>query len=328
MAVLTLVEAAKLEPEAQATGYLGIYANAYQTNFVAPVQPSDRTYTWNVEDDLSYTGSTGSRAIGSDFTATVANYKPYSSEVKAYGGKVQVDEYILDNMPRSVPAQRASQVRSFARKYFIDTFQGSGSADIRGIRDWLGGDSSTRPAASIAPGYENQVINAGTTANGDLITMDMLDEVISKVEVIQGQTFIYCNDIITRKIKSLNRGNTTAAYNVVYDPADIGRFDHLYQNIPIVTAKDGKNANLFSTTEYDATTNQTTLSLYVVTWGVEMCTYFSTNPAGVAGTPVPSVTVQNDGSNYMYERFKFYVGLAPQKPRSIARLRGLKNAMS
>lgn len=324
----TLVEAAKLEKPSVATGYIGIYANAYQTGFVAPVQPSDRQYNWRIEDDLPYTGSTGSRNIGSDFDATQANFKSYYSEVKAYGGKIKVDEYVMDNVPASVPAQKSSQVRAFARKLFIDTFQGTGGADLRGIRDWLGGDAASRSSALIAAGYENQVVNAGSTGSGDLITLDMLDEVLSKVEVIPGKTFIYCNEIITRKIKSLNRGNSTSGYNVVFSPSEIGRFDDVYYNVPIVTTKDGKNANLLDTDEFDATTNENTMSLYVVTWDVEGATYFSTSPTGVAGTPMPQIEEHGDGSNYKYHRFKFYPGFAPQKPRSIARLRGLKNSMS
>ena len=328
--VLTMVEAARAEPATQNTGYIGIYASSYQTNFVAPVQASDRVFPWQVEDDLSYTGSTGSRAIDSDFDATQANFKPYESEVKAYGGKIKVDEYIVDNMPMSIPRQKASQVRSFARKLFIDTFEGEGGADLRGLRSWLGGDSASRSAALIATGYSTQVINAGSTASGDVLTIDMMDECLSNLEVIPGQSFVYGNDILIRRLMRLCRGDTTSAagYNIQFNPAEVGRFDSTYRNVPLVSARDGKNADLLSTTEYDATTNQNTLSLYFVTWGVEQCTYFSTNPAGVAGVPMPEVKDVGDGSNYQYTRFKHYVGFVPQQPRSIVRLRGLKNSIS
>ena len=325
--VLTLVEAAKAEPASQATGYIGIYAEAYQPNYVAPVLPSDRTFVWDVEDDLPYTGTTGSRYIDADFDATQANFKHYETDVKAYGGKIMADEYIIDNMPMSLPRQRASQVRAFARKQLVDTFQGAGGADLRGIRDWFGGDVASNGRV-IAAGYENQEVAAGTTANGDLLTLDMLDDTIARVDVRFGQTFIYCNDIITRRIGKLNRGNDSNGYNVNYSPAEIGRFDLNYKGVPIVTLRDGKNSDLLSATEYDNTTNQTTMSLYVVTWGPEHATYFSTNPTGVAGVPMPQIMVQNDGSNYMTERFKFYIGFAPQQPRCVARLRKLKNALA
>jgi len=326
--VLSLVEAAKAEPSTQNTGYIGIYANAYQPNFVAPVLQSDRTFAWQVEDDLSYTGTTGSRAIDADFDATVANFKPYESEVKAYGGKIKVDEYIVDNMPMSIPRQEASQVRAFARKQFIDTFEGTGGADFRGIRDYLGGNSASRSAALISAGYENQVINAGSTGGGDLLTLDMLEQAIRTVDVVPGRTFVYANDILIRQIIKLNRGTNTSGYNVVFDPANVGRFDSVFNNIPLVTTRDGKNADLLSTTEYDTASSQTTLSLYVVTWGPEHATYFSTSPTGVAGVPMPQVLEQNDGSNYMYKRFKFYLGFVPQQPRCVVRLRGLKNSMT
>ena len=89
------------------------------------------------------------------------------------------------------------------------------------------------------------------------------------------------------------------------------------------------NANLFSTTEPDYNTSASnTLSLYAVTWDMDMAAYFSSNPVGVSGTPVPIIADQNDGSNFMFKRFKWYVGFAPQQPRCIARLRYLKNALS
>ena len=324
----TLVEAAKMEPEGPNTGFIGIYAEAYQNTFVAPVIPTDRTYPWTVtDDDLPYTGSTGSRLVGSDFDATQTNTKPYSSEVKAYGGKIKVDEYIVDNMPQSVPVQQMGQVKGFARKLFIDTFEGTGTADLKGARTWLGGDLALANAVTD-PGYEEQVIRAGTTANGDLLDLDMLDELISKVETTNN-TFIYMNDILVRRIKKLNRGRNSDGYNVTYDKSQIGMFDYVYDGIPIISMKDGKNANMLSTTEYDSGgNNQSTMSAYAVTWGTEATTYFSTNAAGVSGTPIPMVADQNDGSNFLYKRFKFYVGLAPQMPRGIARLSYLKNALS
>jgi hypothetical protein len=325
-----MVEAAKQEAPSVSTGYIGIYANAYQTNFVAPVVASDRVHTWRVEDGLPYTGTTGSRAIDADFDATQANLKNYESEVKAYGGKIKADEYIVDNMPASLPFQNAMQVKAFARKQFIDTFEGTGGADLRGIRDFYGKDEASRPAASLSPGYEGQVVNAGSTASGDVLTLDMLDECFGKWDVIPGQSYIYGNEILIRRLMKLARGTVTdgTQYNTVYNPSEIGRFDGVYRNVPLVIARDGKNANLLSVTEYDATTNQNTLSLYFVTWGLEHCMYFSTSPAGVSGVPIPQVVDASDGSNYQYKRFKFYVGFAPKQPRACVRLRGLKNSVS
>jgi hypothetical protein len=230
-------------------------------------------------------------------------------------------------MPMSMPRQESSQVRAFARKQFVDTFQGAGGADLRGIRDWFGGNVASNGRV-ISPGYENQEVAAGATASGDVLTLDMLDDTIARCDVRYGSTFIYCNDVVTRRIQKLGRGNDANGYNVNYNPDEIGRFDALYHGIPIITTRDGKNTDLLSITEYDNTTNQNTMSLYVVTWGPEHATYFSTNPTGVAGVPMPMVEEQNDGSNYKYKRFKFYLGFAPQQPRAIARLRKLKNAVS
>ena len=326
--IMSLVEAAKAEAPSTKTGYIGIYANAYQPNYVAPVQKSGRVWDWTVEDSLPHTGSSSSRAIGSDFDATQANFKPYESKVKAYGGKIKVDRYIKYNMPESMPRQQESQIKAFARSAFIDTFEGTGGSAMRGIRHWLGGDATTYSALAIAPGYENQIVSAGATSGGVAISLDMLDEAISKVDVRPGKTFIYANFVLVRGIQKLNRGNVSAGHNVVFDPSQIGTFSMVYDNIPIVQTTDGKNADLLSTTEYDYSNGvQTTMSLYIVTWDDDAATYFSTNPQGISGVPLPILDNDGDGSNYQYERFEFYVGFVPQIPRSVVRLMNLKNAL-
>jgi hypothetical protein len=326
--VYTLVEAAKAEPESRSTGYIGLFAESYQPFWVAPVQPSDREYPWSVEKTVAYTGSTGSRLIGSDFDATQGQFANYVSEVKAYGGKIKVDEYIADNMPMTMPRQRQSQVTSYARKMFIDTFEGAGGANLRGVRDWLGGDLPLA-TTKIAAGYETQVIRAGTTAHGDLLTMDMLDELISVVSFIPGMSFLYMNSILARRIKKLTRGTTAGDYRVDYRPEEVGRFDFIYSGWPIVVARDADNATLLSTAEQDsANANATTMSVYAVCWGVDMATYHSTSPTGIAKTPIPQVSPMGDGSNYKYERFTLYPGFAPQKKTCIGRLCYVKNALA
>jgi hypothetical protein len=316
---ITLLEAAKLETPSYATGLIGTYAEAYPNFGVAPIVPSDRIYSWDVEDDLPDADSTvGSRYVGSDFDATQGNVKPYSSELKAYGGKIMVDEYIQDNMSKSVATQELMQVKSFARKAFVDTFEGAGGKNFRGVRDWLAYDSAF--AAS-------QVVNASGSSQA-VIDLDMLDDLLERVIITPG-TRIYSNPIVLRKITQLCRGNVSAGYNVVYPPNGLGMPIETYRGVPMVPCSDGKNANLLSVVEPDYATTATSCSLYVITWGSEGALYHSSNPASSAsGVPMPTIIRSNPGTNYNYTRFKYYLGFAPTALRCIGRIRYLKNAMS
>lgn len=321
MAAVTLLEASKLMEPSRKAGVVQIYADAYQPLSSATVinTGGKASYAWRVEDDLAHT-SGGKRNVGSDFTATYGNAKPYESDVKIYGGKIQVDEYIMDHSPASMNFQEASQIRSHAREFTVDLFEGTGGTSLRGFRDWMQNDTA----------YAGQETWAGSTANGDVLTEAMIDELISDVNVVQGQSFFYCADIVARRMKYIAKGQVSNQSRVNYTSDEWGKWNFTYDGIPVVVLRDGKNSDLLSTTEYDyGTANQTTCSLYLVTWGQDMASLFSSS-AIVApnGVPLPKMTKENDGSNFKYERLTWYVGLAPHQPRCMGRIKGVKNSIS
>ena len=90
MAAITLLEAAKLMEPSRKQGIVQIYADAYDILRSAPVVSTGgrMAYAWNAEDDLAYTGSSGSRNVNADFTASQGDTKPLESQVKIYGGKI------------------------------------------------------------------------------------------------------------------------------------------------------------------------------------------------------------------------------------------------
>ena len=319
MAAMTLLEAGKLMEPSRKAGVVQTYAEAYQPMQVAPVINTEgkANYSWIVEDDLAHTS--GKRNVNADFTASEGNVKPYESEVKIYGGKIQVDEYIVDHSPASVQYQEQSQIRSFARDFTKDLFEGEGGTSLRGWRHWILNDSA----------FSGQDITAGATANGVALTSAMVDELISKVD--RGpSTYFYCTDMVARRLRVISKGQATNEQRVAYTKDQFGQWAWAYDEIPIVVLKDGKNADLLSTTERDgADANDTTCSLYLINWGVEAASLFSSNATiGANGVPVPKLTVQNDGSNYMYERLTWYVGNVPHTVKSIGRIKHIKNALS
>jgi hypothetical protein len=271
-------------------------------------------YTWKIEDDLSWTGSTGKRNINADFTASEANVKPYETNVKIYGGKIQVDRFIQYHSPASVAFQEASQVRSYARELTIDLFEGSGGTALRGIRHWLLNDSA----------YSSQQVSAGADASGTLLTTSKVDELESLVDVIPGQSFFYCRDVVARRLRYISKGQQSNEQRMYYGKNEFGMWSWMYDGIPIVVLKDGKGTDLLSVTEIDGAADQSdTCSLYLVTWGEEMASMITSN-----STSAPDVTMQNDGSNYNYERMEWYVGSVPHRPRCVGRVRYIKNAVA
>jgi hypothetical protein len=258
--------------------------------------------------------------VNADFTAAEGNVKPFESQVKIYGGKIQVDTFIKDHSPASVAFQEQSQIRSFARQFTVDTFEGTGGTSLLGVQGWLG-----------LAGYTGQVISAGTSASGDVLTLDMMDEALSYIDRTP-DTAIYCNQIIARRLKRIARGVGTdqTVQNMQYGMDEFGRWTPQYDGIPVVALQDGKGANMLATTEIDGAASQSnTCSLYIVAWGPESATYFSSSSIiGANGVPLPKLMKATDGTNYEYERLEWYVGFVPHRPRCIVRIKYLKNSAS
>lgn len=320
---LTLLEAAKLMPAGQARGIIGTYAMGSQILMAAPIIPleSGNIYPWNVESQLANeTASKAVRDVNADFDATMGTVATYDSQLKIYGGKVKVDRYIQTTMAPSVQFQRSSQIKSAARQFTIDCFEGTGATRLKGFDLYIDNE----------PAYKNQNVDAGTTAHGDLATTDMLDEMISKVQIIPGQSYFYMNDVLTRRFKKLNKGNVSDEYNTVYNADQFGYFGGQYSGIPIVTMMDGKSKDMLSTTRTDASqgANADTCAIYLVTWGVEQAAIVaSSQTRGANGIPIPDLLGQGDGTNFNYERLEWYVTVVPHIPRCVCRLDHVKNAI-
>jgi len=321
MAAITLLEAGKLMEASRKAGVVQTYAEAYQPMQVAPVinTGGKASYKWIVEDDLAHNTAASVRNVQADFTASQGDVKPYESDTKIYGGKIQIDEYIVDHSPASVAFQERSQIRSHARALTVDLFEGEGGTHLRGWRHWLLNDAA----------FAGQQISAGAAASGTLLSSPMVDELIGRVNRGPG-TYFYCREIVARRLRVISKGQAANEQRMNYAKNEFGMWSWMYDEIPIIVLQDGKGTDLLSVTEIDgAATNSDTCSLYLINWGEEAASLFSSNPTiGANGVPIPKLTVQNDGSNYQYERLTWYVGNVPHTIRDIGRIRYIKNATS
>ena len=314
--VHTLLEASKLMEPSRKTGVVDVYASNSKILMNAPVinTGGKASYQWTEEEDLAYT-SGGSRNVGSDFDATQGNVAPYESPVKIYGGKIKVDEYIIDHSPASIRNQENSQIKSFSRRFDIDIFEGAGGTPLRGIKDWVTNQTQ----------YQGQLMDASSTTQSDL-TMDLMDEFVEMIDRTD-MTYIYMNQYPWRKLKALARGLASTSQRINYGPTEFGKFTPMYDGIPIVVMRDGAGNDMLSKTESDAAGTANTTSVYAAAWGLESAALFSSNSmVAPNGVPVPKLTVENDGTNFKYERMTWYVGFVPHKPRCVARLRYVTSA--
>lgn len=308
MAALTLSEAAKLLPDGREKAVITLYADTYQPLQALPIQarPSG-IMRWALEDQLD--SNVGVRAIGSDFTAGTGSVKPYTSITKAYGGKIQVDDKIATEEPEAVNFYKAQQIRALAKKAVVDMFEGAGSTAWKGLRAWAQAD------------YTSQDVTMGSTSGGVVVNMAKMDTLLSTLDVIPGQTFIYSNFTPFQVMATLARTNGSGQQNIQWQPPQFGALWATYAGIPWIVLRDGKGTDLFSTAETDtANTGGSATSIYAVTYGEEMVTGFQSK--------APTVLAPDDATNFKTSRLDWYAGIAPLRPRSFARLNNVKNALS
>jgi hypothetical protein len=267
---------------------------------------------WKLVNDIAYTTSAAAyRNIGSEYTATKTPTSNFAANVKIAGGRVQLDRVLKKLSPENISIERRGQIAANARRITIDIFEGSGGSAIWGIDNWI----------NVSTVFANQSMDMGTASTGGLITEDGLDEFLTLLNVIPGQTFIYCNDAPSRRIKKLSRGQGTASsggyfYNVNYRPEEFGFFAGMYDGIPIIPLVDGKGTDMLSNTEGDGSST----TLYGVTYGDENYTGFQQSPMEFIDMKEVSVLEAFDLEHLM--------NAVPQNIKCIARMRYVKNAVS
>jgi hypothetical protein len=312
MADLTLSDIAKTMPDDQSQGVIWTYALANHVTQKIPIEnkPTGRK-SWKVRNDLAYTTSaTATRALGGEYTASKTPVQPFEANVKIYGGRVQYDRALEKLNPGEKEEQKYGQTVAQAHQFAKDVFEGTGGQYLWGITSQL----------DTIPFFSGQTIYAGTTSTPAVLTMDMLDDALSRHNVIPGQTYIYCNRQPSNRIKKLARGQggSTAfdTQNINYSPAEFGTFAGMYDNIPVVKLVDGKGTDLLSNTDGGGTAT----TLYIVTYGPENFTAFQTGNPEVIDMEGVSTTVAFD--------LEWLVGTAAQSKRCITQIKYVKNGVA
>lgn len=305
---LTIVEAAKLNPgDVVRTAIVEMYARNSDILRVLPFENiAGNALKYNREDILP---GVGFRGVNEGFTESVGVLNPITESLVIAGGDLDVDRFITQTMganQRSV--QEGLKVKALAHRWTLAFIKGDSSADPREFD----GLQRRIPAGS------SQLIDAGATSGGDALSLFKLDTLISKVD---DANYLIMNNTLALRLAAAAR-NTAVGGFISFDLSEFGTRVQTYNGIPILIAKEDNAGNdilPFSEPNPGGGAAAST-SIYAVSF----------MDGGVTGIQNQDISVRDLGeleAKPVYRtRVEWYASIAIMSGRSVARLRGIKDA--
>jgi len=300
MPALTILEAAKLnkgteEQRAIIEMYAGsssILANLQFQNINGNALKYNR--------EANYPGI-GFRGVNESYTASMGVLNPIVESLVIAGGELDVDTFIVQTQGVEQRAvHEAMKVRALSLAW---------------TNKFINGDNSTDPREF--DGLEkrvvgNQVISAGTTANGAALSLAKLDEAIDQVE---NPTHLIMNKALARRLSAAARLSTVGGY-VTYAPDAFGQRIMRYNDLPILTVDlDNAGAAILGFDEAANSGTATATSIYVVSMGA----------GGLTGIQNGGIDVRDLGELQAEPKYRtrveWFNGIAIYNGRAVSRLK-------
>jgi hypothetical protein len=305
---LTIVEAAKLNPgDVIRTAIVEMYARNSDILRVLPFDNiAGNALKYNREDILP---GVGFRGVNEGFVESVGVLNPITESLVIAGGDLDVDRFITQTMganQRSV--QEGLKVKALAHRWTLAFIKGDSSADPREFD----GLQRRIPAGS------SQLLDAGATSGGDALSLFKLDTLISKVD---DPTHLIMNNAMALRLAQAAR-NTAVGGFITWDQNEFGQRVVQYNGIPILIARDDNIGNdILPFTEANPGGGAAaSTSIYAVSFG----------DGGVVGIQNENISVRDLGEleakPVFRTRVEWYASIAVLSGRSMARLRGIKDA--
>jgi hypothetical protein len=305
---LTLIEASKIalgKDEVFKAGIMELYAsNSDLIQYMPWETISGNAYHFQREKVLP---TVEFRGVNEGYTESTGEVENITEHLCIAGGDIDVDQFLVDT---SGPSQRETQegmkIKALSLKLTKNVIKGDVTSDPKsfdGFQIRTTGD---------------QLINAGSTASGDALSLTKLDEAIDAVE---NPTHILMNKTMRRRLTAAARNTSVGGY-ITYTMDAFGRKITMYNDIPILIAfKDETNAEIMPFTEAaPGGGSNVCTSLYIL----------SMTDNGVVGLQSSEMQVRDLGeidTKPVYRtRIEWYVTISIQRPRAISRLRGIKDA--
>jgi len=305
MAAVTLLEQAKAIKNPQAQSIVNMFAMEYIINAMLPYSSvTGYDYPFTIFDALP---TVNPRDFNADFTSDFGTSSNYRIPWKNYGGKLEIDKALKLGNPAAATTQEMLQVAAIAKKWAAHTIEGAGGVDLLGLNSFL------------SSFWSGQIVNAGTTASGDLLTLAMMDDLLALVDRPDA---LFMSLKVNQRLTSLAR--TSSVHNIQYGVDAFGVQVMKYAGIPVYNMRDGDTGvDILSITEIDgAATNSNTSSVYAIRFGEGAFHGFA--PGGEA----LKVTMSDAGTNYDITRLEKNAGVALDHQRGAARLRYVKQAVA
>lgn len=303
---VTLTESAKLSQDMLVRGVIENTITVNQSYQVMPFMGIEgNSLAYNRENVL---GDVMVAGVGSEITANAAaTFTQVTSSLTTIIGKAAVNGLIQatrSNFTDQAATQIGSKAKSVGRKY-QDLF--------------INGDSNN---ANEFDGLLNLVSSGQTVdvtddnANGEILTLDRLDEGMSNVTAKDGQVdWIMMNDRELRKYMSILRSHGGASINEVISLPD-GSQVMGYRGVPIFR-------NDYITITQTAGGNSDATTIFMGCWddggGTGVSGITAMNDAGMSVVPVG----QSESYDEEVYHIRWYVGLANFSDKGLAAVSGI-----
>lgn len=299
---LTLVEAAKLNSgDVLKQSIIEIYAGSSDILANLPFENiNGNAMKYNREG--AYPG-VGFRGVNEAYTASTGVLNPITEALVIAGGDLDVDKFILDTMGQNQRAvHEAMKVRALALAWTNKFINGDTASDPREF-DGL-----------YVRATGNQVISAGSTANGAALSLAKLDEAIDQC---LNPTHLIMNKAMARRLAAAARLYTVGGF-INYELNAFGQRVMQYNGLPILTVDlDNTGASILGFDEPAASGTDTATSIYVISAGND----------GLIGLQNGGIDVRDMGelqtAPVFRTRVEWYNGLACFNGRAIVRLKNI-----
>jgi hypothetical protein len=296
---LSLLEAAKLESgNVRKTAIVEMYAGSSDILATLPFDGiTGNSISYNREASLP---GVGFRGVNEAYTPSTGVLNPITERLVIAGGDLDVDKFIVDTQGE---AQRTvheeMKIRALGLAWTRKFIKGDAASDPREF-DGL----QTRVTG-------NQIISAGSTANGAALSLAKLDEAIDQTF---NATHMIMSKAMARKFSAAARSTTVGGY-ISWDKNEFGRRILSYNDLPILTVDlDNTETAILPFAEAAASGTATATSIYIVSMG----------PMGLTGIQNGTIEVRDigelDSQPVFRTRVEWYNGLAIYHGRAVTRL--------
>lgn len=254
---LTLVEAAKIySGDPVRSAIIEMFAQSSDLLREIPIETIEGTaMRYNREETLP---GIGFRGVNEAFTEGTGIINPMTEPLVIAGGDLDVDRFIVQRMGAPMRASHEKmKVKALALNWTLKFIKGDQTSEPRefdGLQVRCTGD---------------QLIAAGSTANGTALSLVKLDELIDAVD---SPTHLIMSKAMRRKLSAAARLYTVGGY-ITYELDAFGRRVTYYNDLPIIVIdKDNTNADILAFDEACTSGTSTGTSIYCVSFGEGMFT--------------------------------------------------------